>query len=75
MVEVSKMNLSKQSNIQINACRLYLQVATLSDIINPDGKKINHHSLEGNTPLPTVQHSGGITNHFHPQNPGIYGEE
>ena len=30
MVEVSKMNLSKQSNIQINACRMYLQVATQS---------------------------------------------
>ena len=71
MVEIRKMKLSKQSNIQINACRLYLQVATLSDIANPEGRKINNHFLEGNTPLPPVQHSDGLTNPF----PGIYGEE
>ena len=51
MVEVSKMKSSKQSNIQINACRLYLQVATLSDISNPDRRTINSHSLERNKPL------------------------
>ena len=75
MVEMSKIKLSKQNNIQINACRLYLQVATLSDITNPDGKTINHHFLETNKPLPPVQHSDGLTNHFHSQKPGIYGEE
>ena len=75
MAEVSKMKLSKQSNIQINACRLYLQVATLSDIANPAGRKINHHFLEGNKPLPPIQHSDGLTNHFYLQKPGIYGEE
>ena len=65
MVKISKINLSKQSNIQINTCRLYLQVATLSDIVNPDGRTINNHFLEGNKPL---------SNPFHPQKPGIYGE-
>ena len=45
MVEISKMNLSKQSYIQINACRLYLRVA------NPDGRIINNHFLEGTKPL------------------------
>ena len=54
MVEISKMKLSKQSNIKINTCRPYLQVATLSDITNPDGRSINHHFLEGNKPLPPV---------------------
>ena len=48
MVEISKMKLSKQSNIQINECRLYLQVATLSDISNLDVRTINHHFLERN---------------------------
>ena len=75
MVEVSKMKSSKQSNIQINACRLYLQVATLSDISNPDRRTINSHSLEGNKPPFHVQHSDGITNPSHPQKPGIYREE
>ena len=65
MVKISKINLSKQSNIQINTFRLYLQVATLSDIVNPDGRTINNHFLEGNEPL---------SNPFHPQKPGIYGE-
>ena len=75
MVEVSKMNLSKQSNIQINACRLYLQVATLSDISNPDGRTINSRFLEGNKPLPHVHYSDGLTNPSHHQKPGLYGEE
>ena len=75
MVEVSKMNLSKQSNIQINACRMYLQVATLSDIFNPDGRTINSDFFEGNKPLPHAQHSDGLTNPSHPQKLGIYGEE
>ena len=49
--EVSKLNLSKQSNVQINACRLFLQVATLSDISNPDVKTVNYHFFEGTKPL------------------------
>ena len=50
MAEVSEIHLSKQSNIQINACRMY-QVATLSDISNPYGRTINSHFLEGTKPL------------------------
>ena len=46
MSEISKLNLPKQQNIQINACRLYLQVATLSDIVNPDGRTMSHHFLD-----------------------------
>ena len=41
----------KQRNIQINAGRLYLQVATLSDIFNPDRRTLNHYCLEGNKPI------------------------
>ena len=73
MVEISMMKLIKQSNIQINACRPYLQVATLSDIANPDGRTINHHFLEENKPLPPIQHSDGQTNPYPPPKNGIYG--
>ena len=66
MVKISKMNLLKQSIIQIKACRLFLQVATLSGIANPDGRAINNHFLEGNTPLPLVQHSDSLTNQLFP---------
>ena len=48
MTEISKLHLPKQQNIQINTCRLYLQVATLSDIVNLDGRTVNHHFLDGN---------------------------
>ena len=51
MSEINKLHLSKQQKIQINACRLYLQVATLSDIVNPDGKTINQHFLEVKKPI------------------------
>ena len=50
MSEVDKLHLSKQHNIQVNACRLYLYVATLSDIANPDRRTINRHFLKGNKP-------------------------
>ena len=33
--------------IQINACRLYLNIIHLSDIVNPDGKTINNNLLIG----------------------------
>ena len=56
MSEVRKLNLCKQSNIQINACRVFLQVATLIDIPNPDGKSVNYHFLEGTKPPPLVPH-------------------
>ena len=51
MSEISKLNLPKQQNIQINACRLYLQVATLSDIVNPDGRTMSHHFLDVTKPI------------------------
>ena len=51
MPKVGKLHLSKQHNVQINACRLYLQVATLSDIANPDGRTLNHNFLDGNKPI------------------------
>ena len=51
MSEINKLNLSKQQKIQINACRLYLQVATLSDITNPDGRSINQHFIEVKKPI------------------------
>ena len=53
MSAIGKLHLSKQHNIQINACRLYFQVSTLSDIANPDGRKVNHHCLDGNKPTYT----------------------
>ena len=51
MSEISKLNLPKQQNIQLNAYRLYLQVVTLSDILNPDGSTINHHFLDVTKPI------------------------
>ena len=51
MSEISKLNLTNQQNIQINACRLYHQVATLSDSVNPDGRTINHHFLNVIKPI------------------------
>ena len=51
MSEISKLNLPKQQNIQINTCRLYLQVATLSDIVNPDGRTMSHHFLDVTKPI------------------------
>ena len=40
--EVLQSNLTKSKLIQVNACRLYLQILYLSDIIEPDGKTVNH---------------------------------
>ena len=39
MDEVSRLNLSKQDNIKMNACRLYLQITHISDITSTDGKE------------------------------------
>jgi len=36
--------------IQLNACRLYLNIIHLSDIVNPDGKTINNNFLIGCKP-------------------------
>ena len=43
MSEINNLNLPKQQKIQLNACRLYLQVATRSYIVDPDGRTIHHH--------------------------------
>ena len=51
MKEVYKLQLPKQKNIQFNACRIYLQVATPSNIVNPDGWSLNAHFIEGNKPI------------------------
>ena len=51
MSEINNLNLPKHQKIQLNACRLYLQVATLSDIVNPDGRTINQHFLEVTKPI------------------------
>ena len=51
MSEINNLHLPKQQNIQLNACRLYLQVATLSDIVNPDGRTINKNYLEVTKPI------------------------
>ena len=51
MSEKNKLNLPKQQKIQLNACRLYFQVATLSDIMNPDGRTIKQHFLEVTKPI------------------------
>ena len=51
MSEINKLHFSKQQKIQLNACRLYLQVATLSDIVNPDGRTIHQHFLEVTKPF------------------------
>ena len=51
MSEIDNLNLPKQQNIQLNTCRLYLQVATLNDIVNPDGRTIDQHFLEVTKPI------------------------
>ena len=51
MSEIGKLNLLKQHNIQINAYRLYLQVETLNDIDNPDGRTVNHYFLDEKKPI------------------------
>ena len=51
MSNIGKLNLSKKHIIQINTCRLYLQVVILSDIANSDGRTVNNHFLDGNTPI------------------------
>ena len=40
MDEVLQSSLNKSKLIQVNACRLYLHIIYLSDIIEPDGKML-----------------------------------
>ena len=48
--EVLQSNLSKSKLIQVNTCRLYLQILFLSDIIEPDGKSVHYMYHSGNRP-------------------------
>ena len=50
MDEVLQSNLPKSKIIQVNACRLYLQIIYLSDIINPDSKTVNYTYYSGKRP-------------------------
>ena len=47
MEEILKRGLKKQQLIQINACRVCLQVYHLSDISNPKGNSIRDQYLTG----------------------------
>ena len=51
MKKICKLQLPKQNNIQLNACRIYFKVTTLSDIVNPDRWSLNVHFIEGNRPI------------------------
>ena len=50
MDELIRGSSSYNQLIQINACRLYLNIIHLSDIFNPDGKTINNNFLIGCKP-------------------------
>ena len=50
MDEVLNSNLTKRKISQVNACRLYLRILYLSDIIQPDGKTVNPMYFNGKRP-------------------------
>ena len=50
MDDLTRVPLSHNQLIQLNACRLYLNIIHLSDILNSDGKTINNNSLKGCKP-------------------------
>ena len=50
MDELLQSNLPKSKIIQVNVCRLYLQILYRSDIINPDGKTVNYTYHSGKRP-------------------------
>ena len=50
MDELTRSSSSLKQLIQINACRLYLNIIHLSDIVNPNGKTINNNYLIGCKP-------------------------
>ena len=50
MDEVMKSNLTKNQLIQVNACRLYLQILYLSDTIESNGKTVNYMYHLGKRP-------------------------
>ena len=50
MDEVLQSNLTKTKLIQVNTCKLYLQILYLSDIIEPDSKTVNSMYYSGKIP-------------------------
>ena len=50
MDEVLQSNLFKSKIIQVNACRLYLQILYRSDISDPDGKTVSYTYHSGKSP-------------------------
>ena len=55
MKEILKLHLPKISLIQINSCRIYLNISHLSDMLDPNGKQIEHNYMIGTKS--TKQHS------------------
>ena len=47
MGEVLQLQLSKTSPMQLNSCRIYLQVFHISDMIEPNGKKFKKEYITG----------------------------
>ena len=47
MKEILKLNLSQNSLIKINACRIYLHVFHLSDMTKPDDKQSRTEYITG----------------------------
>ena len=51
MDEPTREPFSIKKLIHLNACRLYLNINQLSDIVNPDGISVNHNFLIGIKPV------------------------
>ena len=47
MHEIIKLHLSKTSLIQLNSCRIYLNISHLSDMLDPNGKQIEQNYMIG----------------------------
>ena len=50
MDELTRKLFSLKQLIHLNACRIYLNIIHLSDIVHPDGKSINHNFIIGIKP-------------------------
>ena len=47
MYEIHNLHLSKTSLLQIHSCKLYLDISHLSDMLDPNGKKIEQNYITG----------------------------
>ena len=47
MQEIIKLHLPKTSLIQLNSCRIYLNISHLSDMLDPNGKQIEQNYMIG----------------------------